>query len=169
MISSLEHREKRDKLLASRNYSIHFAPFFLCKLMKFNRTSSVAFPYFLLFSKAQKWTRGDKCSPILIQGSTSCAGFAKRLGLGCRQQQPVTQPPATWRGGRARIRCCLRRAAAVLCIPELHLVVEKWTRCYFLRQCQCSSFSCVRLCNPWTVTRQAPLSMGFSRLEQWSG
>ena len=35
---------------------------------------------FLLFSKAQKWTR-DKCSPILIQGSTSCAGFAKRLGL----------------------------------------------------------------------------------------
>lgn len=99
MISSLEHREKRDKLLASRNYSIHFAPFFLCKLMKFNRTSSVAFPYFLLFSKAQKWTRGDKCSPILIQGSTSCAGFAKRLGLGCRQQQAL-HPAASHVEGR---------------------------------------------------------------------
>ena len=24
-------------------------------------------------------------------------------------------------------------------------------------------------CNPWTVARQAPLSMGFSRQEYWSG
>ena len=28
----------------------------------------------------------------------------------------------------------------------------------------------VRLCaTPWTVARQAPLSMGFSRQEHWSG
>ena len=33
-----------------------------------------------------------------------------------------------------------------------------------------SCFSRVRLCvTPWTVTRQAPLSMGFSRQEYWSG
>ena len=33
-----------------------------------------------------------------------------------------------------------------------------------------SCFSHVRLCAiPWTVTRQAPLSMGFSRQEYWSG
>ena len=25
------------------------------------------------------------------------------------------------------------------------------------------------LCNPWTVAHQAPLSMGFSRQEYWSG
>ena len=31
-------------------------------------------------------------------------------------------------------------------------------------------FSCVRLfVNPWSVARQAPLSMGFSRQEYWSG
>ena len=31
-------------------------------------------------------------------------------------------------------------------------------------------FSSVRLCaNPWTVAHQAPLSMGFSRHEYWSG
>ena len=24
-------------------------------------------------------------------------------------------------------------------------------------------------CDPWTVARQAPLSMGFSRQEYWSG
>ena len=29
--------------------------------------------------------------------------------------------------------------------------------------------SCPVLCNLWTVARQAPLSMGFSRQEYWSG
>ena len=29
--------------------------------------------------------------------------------------------------------------------------------------------SCLTLCNPWTVAHQAPLSMGFSRQEYWSG
>ena len=33
-----------------------------------------------------------------------------------------------------------------------------------------SSLNCVRLCaTPWTVACQAPLSMGFSRQEYWSG
>ena len=27
---------------------------------------------------------------------------------------------------------------------------------------------CLTLCNPWTVARQAPLSMGFPRQEYWS-
>ena len=32
------------------------------------------------------------------------------------------------------------------------------------------SLSCVRLfATPWTVARQAPLSMGFSRQDYWSG
>ena len=31
------------------------------------------------------------------------------------------------------------------------------------------SLSRVRLCDPWTVALQAPLSMGFSRQEYWSG
>ena len=29
--------------------------------------------------------------------------------------------------------------------------------------------SCPTLATPWTVARQAPLSMGFSRQESWSG
>ena len=33
-----------------------------------------------------------------------------------------------------------------------------------------SHFSHVRLCvTPWTAAHQAPLSLGFSRQEQWSG
>ena len=36
--------------------------------------------------------------------------------------------------------------------------------------CVLSHFSRVQLCaTPWTVARQAPLSMGFSRQEYWSG
>ena len=36
--------------------------------------------------------------------------------------------------------------------------------------CVLSRFSCVRLfVTPWIVARQAPLSMGFSRQEYWSG
>ena len=29
--------------------------------------------------------------------------------------------------------------------------------------------SCLTFATPWTVARQAPLSMGFSRREYWSG
>ena len=28
---------------------------------------------------------------------------------------------------------------------------------------------CLTLCNPWTIARQTPLSIGFSRQEYWSG
>ena len=36
--------------------------------------------------------------------------------------------------------------------------------------CVLSHFSCVPLfVTPWTIARQAPLSMGFSRQEYWSG
>ena len=41
---------------------------------------------------------------------------------------------------------------------------------YALSVCVLSHFSPVLLCvTPWTVARQAPLSMGFSRQEYWSG
>ena len=29
--------------------------------------------------------------------------------------------------------------------------------------------SCLTFCDPWTVSHQAPLSMGFPRQEYWSG
>ena len=36
--------------------------------------------------------------------------------------------------------------------------------------CTLISFTCVRLFStPWTIVHQAPLSMGFSRQEYWSG
>ena len=44
---------------------------------------------------------------------------------------------------------------------------EKPTEC---NACGLSSFSRVQLCvTLWTVAHQAPLSMGFSRKEYWSG
>ena len=42
--------------------------------------------------------------------------------------------------------------------------------CVCVCVCVCYSLSCVQLfANPWTVTHQAPLSMGFSRQEYWNG
>ena len=41
--------------------------------------------------------------------------------------------------------------------------------CSFLQHaCLCAQ-SCLTFCNPWTVAHQAPLSMGLSRQEYWSG
>ena len=47
---------------------------------------------------------------------------------------------------------------------------EHWS-CHFLLQCvKVKSLSCVRLfATPWTAAYQAPLSVGFSRQEYWSG
>ena len=47
--------------------------------------------------------------------------------------------------------------------------------CVCVHVCVCvharaQSFSCAQLfATPWTVAHQAPLSMGFSRQEYWSG
>ena len=38
-----------------------------------------------------------------------------------------------------------------------------------MHACMLSCFSCVRFCTLWTAAHQAPLSMGFSRQEYWSG
>ena len=39
-----------------------------------------------------------------------------------------------------------------------------------MHPCMLSCFSCVQLCAAlWLIARQAPLSMGFSRQEHWSG
>ena len=42
--------------------------------------------------------------------------------------------------------------------------------CGFTKHCtHVVSQSCLTLCNPWTVAHPAPLSMGFSRQDYWSG
>ena len=42
--------------------------------------------------------------------------------------------------------------------------------CYIIEVCVLICFSCVRLfASLWTVARQAPLSMAFSRQEYWNG
>ena len=41
-------------------------------------------------------------------------------------------------------------------------------RCAFHSESEVAQ-SCLALCDPWTIVHQAPLSMGFSRQEYWSG
>ena len=40
-----------------------------------------------------------------------------------------------------------------------------------MKNCYCClvAKSCPTLCDPWTITCQAPLSMGFPRQEYWNG
>ena len=53
---------------------------------------------------------------------------------------------------------------------QFSTVVREYTLSYFLYVCTWKSFSHVWLsATPWTVARQAPLSMGFLRQEYWSG
>ena len=52
---------------------------------------------------------------------------------------------------------------------EYSFLCYKVSPCFYL-MCVCESLSHVRLfATPWTVAHQAPLSMGFSRQEYWSG
>ena len=49
-------------------------------------------------------------------------------------------------------------------IKLLHILIQ------YLLLLLLSHFSRVRLCaTPWTAAHQAPLSLGFSRQEHWSG
>ena len=51
--------------------------------------------------------------------------------------------------------------------PAFNLSLYSWGNCIFGGVCM---LSCVRLfAVPWTGARQAPLFMGFSRQEYWSG
>ena len=37
------------------------------------------------------------------------------------------------------------------------------------KRCCLVAKSCLALCDPWTIARQASLSLGFPRQEYWSG
>ena len=53
-------------------------------------------------------------------------------------------------------------------LPHFHYLTL--SRITFNTKVKVKLLSCVRLfATPWTVTYQAPLSMGFSRQESWSG
>ena len=58
------------------------------------------------------------------------------------------------------------RSMVLNSVPNNGIVTHHWSRHYLCVQ----SLGCVWLfATPWTVARQAPLSMGFSRQEYWSG
>ena len=54
------------------------------------------------------------------------------------------------------------------CIPPI--LIQLLNKRPSMHVCVLSHFCCVQLCAViWTVSHQAPLSMGFSRQEYWSG
>ena len=89
-------------------------------------------------------------------GATRVSPRGKR-GVSVHTQGPCSEilpfPPSPW-AVRAVIRASeTSRWGLCMCVCVLCLVAQ----------------SCPTLCSPRTVARQAPLSMGFSRQEYWSG
>ena len=70
------------------------------------------------------------------------------LCLGMRQK-----PKRTWQQ---------RTPYQKLLLPSFQLRKVKESESEFAQ-------SCLTLCDPWTIAHEAPLSMGFSRQEYWSG
>ena len=66
--------------------------------------------------------------------------------------------------------CSSNRAAECVCV-RARVCGSSSGECWEEKGSACSSrFSHVHLCaTPWTIARQLPLSLGFSRQEYWSG
>ena len=81
-----------------------------------------------------------------------------RRKLGCRRAAACC---------RVTSACHAGKFFRIWCYLEIYLMTESET---FLRVCVLSHFSCVWLfVTLWTIACQAPLSMGLSRKECWSG
>ena len=50
----------------------------------------------------------------------------------------------------------------LVCIPITYNILQQLFCCLVTK-------SCLNLATPWTVTRQAPLFMGFPKQEHWNG
>ena len=98
--------------------------------------------------------------PFQCHGKKSTIPFCKGLPFGVWE---VEIPPDVWSCWCACILAWMILAGNLESCSGL-----LW--CLSSHLCMLSRFSYVRLCaTPWTVARQAPLSMGFSRQEYWSG
>ena len=87
-----------------------------------------------------------------------------------------SQHPSRWPGpGKKTDDICLHSSLGQHCTTHSHLfyytdLSQIKTVCSITLSEWVKSLSRVRLfATPWTVARQAPLSMGFSRPEYWSG
>ena len=93
-------------------------------------------------------------------------------GSPCEESSPVPterQSPAQQRRPRAAKRKEENHPSATLRLSP-HSAFETWLHDLLEKWKDHQSLSRVRLfTTPWTVARQAPLSMGFPRQEYWSG
>ena len=117
------------------------------------------------------------CSVVIFCSPKDCSppGFSvhgdspgKNTGVGCHA---ILQGIFPIQGSNPGFPHC-RRILYHLSqegIPKQRGIVSEW-RTHSQSLLYVKSLSCVRLlATPWTAAHQAPLSMGFSRQEYWSG
>ena len=101
---------------------------------------------------------------FLLQGRLPDPAWPSYRPEACGLESNVLGAPSTAAGPSGCSAACLRRNKQ--CLAHLQIV---WSDFLGSRVCA-KSLSRVRLfATPWTVARQAPLSMGFSRQEYWNG
>ena len=127
-----------------------------------------------------QWSVLHSRSPQMFEWGTSFSGELRGTSLSLLHQQmhrplPRRSPRADerWMGGPMN-GCSGLLLGGRLSFPWYSQLgshfpgsspVLTMTACVHAKLLQ----SCLTLCNPWTVARQTPLSMGFSRQEYWSG
>ena len=75
--------------------------------------------------------------------------------------------PSLWKGTEGKITHFLQDCA-LSCFISMNTLIS---RIRYYRECMHAKSlqSCPTLCDPWTVARRAPLSLGFSRRGHWGG
>ena len=112
----------------------------------------------------------------MIPGDPLCVSRDHSVNWNCWRHSQSTEPPALTQDYRKLPSLAHRSYSEIHTwecnCPETADQPLNVARAQLSLQCCrcCFSLSCVQLfAIPWTVARQAPLSMGFSRQEYWSG
>ena len=85
------------------------------------------------------------------------------------KEVPVRMPNAQWGQIHQNIGDWSRERLLARPCKETRLLMPVSNLLFSAPQSVLVAQSCLTLCDPWTVAHQAPLSVGFSRQEYWSG
>ena len=85
------------------------------------------------------------------------------------KEVPVRMPNAQWGQIHQNIGDWSRERLLARPCKETRLLMPVSNLLFSAPQSVLVAQSCLTLCDPWTVAHQAPLSVGFSKQEYWSG
>ena len=108
---------------------------------------------------------GDKCKDKGLTEELEEGALIKKDGI---QQMPWARP--LWASTSLTVKTYCKKSNEICIDSTLYFCIQTWVSPLEYLCVHTQSFSRVWLsATPWTIPHQAPLSMGFSRQEYWSG